>query len=153
MQSISRWDGSGQAESVRISVHGTMPTHLTSNIFAPGQDCILNNHGLVHHSDGRSWVAPVERRALNAPDLSPSRAFQWIWNLGNCAKRSAASETYAHRHYRNAGSNDAHWRRPLAQKCGEDWRSQRSGRSAGCMVLDYQSTCRTRFPRSGCYRR
>lgn len=76
------------------------------------------------------------------PSLSSWRSVTWK----NCARTQRCHGVTRIVTISCTDSDDAHWRRPLAQKCGQDWRSRRSGRSAGCMVPDYRSTCRTRFP-------
>ncbi len=64
-------------------------------------------------------IAPAMRPGFNAPVLSPSLRFEALEHSKKLRLEPASARVSAHRHYLHAGSDDARWRRQLAQEIGQ----------------------------------
>src|ERR1039457_4831855 len=62
--------------------------------------------------------------ALDAPVLTPSRGSRLLRNFENCARNRMNTGVPRIVTISCTDSDDARWRRPLAQKCGNDWRKE-----------------------------
>ena len=66
-----------------------------------------------------SYLAPDDSARIE----SVTQVFR-VLELKKLRQEPMLARVSAHRHYRIAGSNDARWPRPLAQKCGNFWRKE-----------------------------